>query len=121
MTTAADGRDQGDADQGGGGGVGPGSMLAKPAAQPLEPPLGVSRHRLVGQPVLEVLRQRRAPSGNASSGSTGHRLQADRFERRRASVRSSVRGGSEVALQDLFDHFGDLLAAEREPAPVNSS
>ena len=33
-------------------------MLAKPAAKPLEPLFGVRRHRLVGQPVLEILRQR---------------------------------------------------------------
>ena len=44
-------------DQGGDGRIGPRAVLTEPAAEPLERPLGVSRDRLIGQPVLEVLRQ----------------------------------------------------------------
>ncbi len=75
----ADGRGQRDADQGGAGGVGPGAVLAEPACQPLQTPLGVGRNWFVGQPVFEVPRQV-AHRGVPQFGPEGHRLQADRIQ-----------------------------------------
>ena len=102
------------ADQSGSGRIRQGAVLTEPAAEPLERPLGVSRHGLVGQPVLEVLRQVVYPLVTRTALER-HRFQADRFERRgNRAVKCPRR--RKVSLQDPFNDFGDFLARKRNPA-----
>ena len=89
-------------------------MLAEPAAEPLEPALGIGDDRLVGQPVLEVAGQL-AHRVVAVGGLQGHRLQADRLERGRHRAADRPRR-PEIALDHPLDHLRDLVAAEGDLA-----
>ena len=75
----------------------PRPVLPEPARHFFDPALGVSRRRLVGQPVLEVLRQR---ANRAVPGVRliRHCLQADRLERRRDRAVTARGGGKSPAI-----------------------
>ncbi len=106
----ADG-DQRYADERSGCRHGPRLVLPEPARQFFHPALGVRRCRLVRQPVVEVLRQR-ANRGVSRLGCRRHRLQANRFQRRRdRAVHRSRR--RKVAPDHLGEDLSDLLLVKR--------
>ena len=107
-------RDHRNPDQGSGGRICERSVLAEPAAKAFEPALGISRHRLVGQPVLKVLGQvvhRVITRGRFQC----HRLEADRFQWRWYRAVEGPRR-REISLHDLVNHLRDILARKRDPA-----